>query len=197
MKNIILHISIILIFSCKHVNSESKGATIHINNDGLYFEKDSINSVKDKVFEEDCVFDQETQTDGFLKGIKELENYVWDSESKTASIQISDNEILKIYRGGCTHFVLSATYEIKNLNLSFPKDKEFVFSKVLWVSELLKEFDLIKIQDDLKFNNFTFENDHNSIFLDLKNKEESNITYSIWVNDHSEYSEISIIRDMN
>jgi hypothetical protein len=193
MKKVIFYCLIFLIFSCKNESSNSRKA---ISKD-LNLVKDTIVSLEEMTEVEDCIFDQEAQTDEFLKGIKEFENYVWDSETKLATVELSKTEMLKIYRGGCAHFTLSATFEIKNLNLSFPKDKEFIFSKVLWVSQLIKEFHFEKIYNDLELNNFTLENDHNSVFISLNSKEESNLTYSILVSDHSEYSEISIIQDMN
>ena len=54
-----------------------------------------------------CVFDQETQTDEFLIGVKEFSNYSWDDEAKIASIELENDERIDITRGGCDHFTYS------------------------------------------------------------------------------------------
>ncbi|MFD0837134.1 hypothetical protein ACFQ0I_15250 [Mariniflexile aquimaris] len=148
MKNIILYISIIFIFSCKQVNSESKEVSVHINEDGISVEKDSDNSIRYKVTKEDCVFDQETQTDQFLKGIKELENYVWDSDTKTAEIVLNDHWGLTIKRGGCNHFEMSASFIYDRiLDLEKEEDKQIIFNQILWISSLLEDFDGNALKD--------------------------------------------------
>ena len=51
-----------------------------------------------------CIFDLSTQTDGFLQGIGEFENYTWNDSSKTATILLDVGDTVKILHGGCTSF---------------------------------------------------------------------------------------------
>lgn len=89
---------------------------------------------------QDCIFDQSTQTDEFLKGIKELENYQWDSETKTAKIVLNDHWSLTIKRGGCDYFEMSATFFHERI-LDIEKDKKQIFDSIIWITSLLEDFD--------------------------------------------------------
>lgn len=53
---------------------------------------------------DDCIFDQTTQTDAFLKGLPELEDYIWIDSLKQAVILLDNGETLNVARGGCIHF---------------------------------------------------------------------------------------------
>ncbi|WP_339624621.1 hypothetical protein [uncultured Winogradskyella sp.] len=57
-----------------------------------------LTNKKPSVFLEECIFDQATQTDEFLKEIDELEGYVWNTETKTAEITLYDHWFLTIRR---------------------------------------------------------------------------------------------------
>lgn len=116
-----------------------------INND---FKTEYLSaSGKKKELSQDCIFDQETQTDYFLKGIKELENYTWDNETKTAEIVLNDHWNLTLKRGGCDHFEMSAEFMVDR-ELDFEKDEKLIFDKISWISSLLnKEFDYEIIQE--------------------------------------------------
>lgn len=171
MKNIIFYIPMILIFSCKHVNSESKEGSIHMSSDSLNLVNDSVNLDKNEISDEDCVFDQETQTDEFLKGIKELENYVWDSESKTAEIVLNDHWGLTIKRGGCNHFEMSASFLYDRV-LDFEKDKKQIFDNIIWITSLLKDFDAEIIKESINNDKIVITKDdkfnYHINFMDVK-----------------------------
>ena len=52
----------------------------------------------------ECIYDLETQTNGFLKETSFGEIHEWNNDNKTALIHISEYETLEILRGGCSHF---------------------------------------------------------------------------------------------
>jgi hypothetical protein len=93
-----------------------------------------------KVEQQTCFFDQSTQTDDFLKGIKEFEGYVWHSDTKTAEIVLNDHWSLTIKRGGCDHFEMSASFMYDRI-LDIEKDKKQIFDSVIWITSLLEDFD--------------------------------------------------------
>lgn len=84
----------------------------------------------------DCIFDVSAQNDDFLKGIGELEGYHWNPETKTAFIRISKTETLDIFRGGCDHFSMKATFSVSK-DLTLEKNQKDLFDKIIWVSSLL------------------------------------------------------------
>ena len=86
----------------------------------------------------DCIFDQSTQNDAFLKGIAELSNYTWNADKHTATILLSNTDTLYISRGGCYDFGVSAEFSLMDVNESY-SDFEKAKEKVLWVTSLLKE----------------------------------------------------------
>lgn len=94
----------------------------------------------------DCVFDLTTQNDDFLKGIDALKEYSWDQETKTASLRLSKTEVLEIYRGGCDHFSLKATFTVPK-KITLEKNQKYIFDKILWISQLVyhnSEYELIE-----------------------------------------------------
>jgi hypothetical protein len=204
MKRILFYISMVLFLSCNQNKTTTKNVSVHIDEEGIYFVEDSIEKINEQADDsiiseenkedEDCIFDQTTQTDDFLKGIKEFEGYTWNKETKTASIRLSENEALEIYRGGCAHFGLSISFKLIGENVSYPKDKQVVFGKLLWAAKLIKEFDYELIEKDILNENFEIYNGHNNTSLELLS--ETNNSLYIWISDHSEYSEIAIIFNM-
>ncbi|MBL87523.1 MAG: hypothetical protein CMO82_12785 [Winogradskyella sp.] len=89
---------------------------------------------------EDCIFDQSTQTDEFLKDIKELEGYVWHPDTKMAEIILNKQESLIIKRGGCDVFQFYASFMNEKV-LDFEKDKKQIFDSIIWITSLLEDFD--------------------------------------------------------
>ena len=99
-----------------------------------------LTNKKPSVFLEECIFDQATQTDEFLKQIDELEGYVWNPETKTAEIALDDHRLLTIKRGGCNHFEMSASFKYDRI-LNIEKDEKQIFDNIIWITSLLKDFD--------------------------------------------------------
>ncbi len=89
---------------------------------------------------EDCIFDQSTQTDEFLKDIKELEGYVWHPDTKMAEIILNNQESLILKRGGCDVFQFYASFMNEKV-LDFEKDKKQIFDSIIWITSLLEDFD--------------------------------------------------------
>lgn len=186
MKKKIFYLILILFLSCKHNNSKPEGVSVSII-------EDSINTSENIIKDEDCIFDQTTQTDEFLKGIKELENYVWNQETKTATIKLSDVEILEIYRGGCAHFGLSATFTFNDKKILYPIDKEFIIEKSLWISRILKEFAFDEISKSFESNGYMVDiEDNDSYIFDFKDPYLIDNHYSIWIKNNPTHSNIEI-----
>jgi hypothetical protein len=162
------------VFSCKRTENNSTFSTINKDSISVKNKNNTIKSVSiaeenKEIEDEECIFDQSTQTDEFLKNIKELENYVWDEENRTATIKLSKTEILKIYRGGCMHFSLSATFVYDRI-LDLEKDKKLIFDKIIWISLLLDEFDGKDIKEAISNSHFSItknaENDFHLNFME-------------------------------
>ena len=113
---------------------------------------------KDLITEDDCIFDQSTQTDEFLKDIQALKSYVWDYESRTATILLENHDTLLISRGGCYDFGVSAEFRIRNDTMNY-KNWNMVFEKVLWIAKILEsEFDYTRIKENIESNEIVIEN---------------------------------------
>ncbi len=85
--------------------------------------------------EDECIFDQTTQTDDFVKSVAEFSNYSWNSETKEATIILPNAEVLVAHRGGCNHFGISGTL-ITNDSTNF-SDLDHWFERCLWIAERL------------------------------------------------------------
>lgn len=133
------------------------------------------------LIEQDCIFDQATQTDEFLKDIKELENYVWDNESKTAEIVLNDHWGLSLKRGGCDHFTVQADF-IYDRAIDFEERKDFVFQQVVWVSDLIKDFDGKTIRECIEKGKISIEVEDNKRhihFMDERIYESYYMSFSV------------------
>jgi hypothetical protein len=196
------YLMIILFISCnqnKSVNNEESNffseGSIHLSQDFKdKFEKEVSDSIIPQNLEnQNCIFDQTKQTDDFLKGIKEFEGYVWNPETKIAIIKLSETETLEIFRGGCAHFSLSATFTFNNKMLSFKKDKEFIIRKSLWISKLITEFHFEELSNNLESNSYIIEDyENNSTQIYFTNKYLANNHYSIWISNNTTNSKIEI-----
>ena len=79
---------------------------------------------------EECIFDQATQTNDFLKEKPLFKEFKWDSISKVASGVIGADSI-QITRGGCTHFSFYVVIRTKELDTLEFSDQKFGFKKAL------------------------------------------------------------------
>lgn len=133
----------------------------------------------------DCNFDLKTQDDSFLKEIDELKNYNWNQKSKTASIKISQQETIKIFRGGCNDFLLKGEFLIPK-TITFKNNKDYILNKILWISKLIFEkSDYIEIEKCLKNNKISIdESNPNNIHINLLNHKVYN-SYTIFYNSEN------------
>ena len=155
-------------------------------------------SQKEVIKKSDCIFDLETQNDDFLKGIKELQNYSWDSKTKTATIIISIDETIEIYRGGCDDFSLSAKFIVPK-KITFKKNKEYIFGKILWVSKLLYDkSDYEIINECINKNKYSVdESDPNNIHINLMNNLVYNNFIIFYNNEENQFNTFSITYFIN
>ena len=149
-------------------------------------------SPETNIEEVECIFDQSTQTDEFLKGIKELENYIWDAQTKTAEIILNDHWDLTIKRGGCDHFSFEATFTYDKF-IDFEENKELVFDKIVWLSNLLDDLDGEILAECIKENKLTIEPEDNKRhihFMDVRIYELYYMLFST-LEENSSYFSIS------
>lgn len=150
-------------------------------------------SIENQEKEEDCIFDQETQNDDFLKGISELKGYVWNQEKRTATLKISEKETLKIFRGGCDHFSLSATFLVPK-EITFQKNEKYFLSRILWISKLIyhkTEFEAIDIV--IKENKYSVDKSNpENIHINFLNKEVYNSFTAFYNAENKDYNTFSI-----
>lgn len=166
---IVIFIVTAIFFSCKraktHVTSPISIVEITENNKDI----------------DTCIFDQSTQTDDFLKGIEELKGYVWDNKTKTATVKLSEEEKIEIYRGGCDVFAMSTTI-IYDTKLQF--SEEFVIQAIKRIIELLpNEYEEKLITQYLSTNKLVFikegENNYDANFMSQELYESINVLYKI------------------
>jgi hypothetical protein len=64
----------------------------------------TTNIEKVSTVDQDCVFDLTTQTAEFIQEIPDYSNYIWDDQTKTATVLLDNGDTIKLTRGGCVHF---------------------------------------------------------------------------------------------
>lgn len=140
---------------------------------------------------DNCIFDPATQTDEFLQGIPELENYVWNKHIHTAKIQLENHETLYISRGGCNHFGVSAEFLITGLEINLDQALE----KIVWVAELLKdEFEVELLKEAIEKKEYTTDD---TSYMSFANQRLSDLTYSMSFNSGVNETKISLSWYMN
>ena len=156
---------LLLLASCLNASQEQQTKAVDApreTNNQIAMEADSglMEAEGDSEDDADCIFDQTTQTDDFLKGISELENYKWNAEEKEATVILETNDTLLISRGGRSHFGVSAEFRLRNDSTDY-SDWEAVYERVLWISEVLSsEFAHEEIKNALKASEIEVNNDH-------------------------------------
>ena len=161
MKTHFLIFIIVFLFSCKKEKTSSRP---NLNDVEYELSLENEKAKNQSSVEHECIFDQSTQTDAFLKGLKELEDYTWNNESKSAEIVLNDHWSLTITRGGCDHFLLSAEF-LYDRNLEFEDNKKVIFEKIIWITSLLKEeFEFESIKSCIEEDKLTFTETDNGFF---------------------------------
>ncbi|MBI9060032.1 MAG: hypothetical protein JEZ01_19860 [Labilibaculum sp.] len=159
MKYLLYTLILVSIISCSNnpqakkldkIEVTEQSSTVLQNPKNAELKTDSIIETATETEENsECIFDQTTQTDDFLKGKMELDNYIWDSISKTATIILENKDTLLITRGGCDHFEVSAEFRLRNDKTDY-KDWNNVNKRVLWISRILEsEFSYYEIKNEI------------------------------------------------
>lgn len=189
-----IYLIVLFFWSCPQTSNSQNEAKVIISENGLSIKEDTLKS--NPKAKGHCDFDQATLTDEFLKEIKEFEGYSWDQESKIATIVLSKKETLKIFRGGCDFYMVSALFKIDDLSLNYPKDKDYILSKVKWIANLIEDFQDIKISELIDANIFTEIKGENNTTLELLRFEDL-MKIWIWVNNEGKYSEVALSYRIN
>jgi hypothetical protein len=173
-----IYIPILFLFaSCSYTSKEKQESSIPIatentvenNVDTLSVETEAEITTEE---ESDCIFDQSTQTDKFLKGIEELKDYKWDAEEKIATIALGSGDTLLISRGGCYQFGVSAEFRLRKDTTDYSNWKN-VYEKVLWISKLLStDFAYEEIRNEL--NASEIERDNNNTYFSNEYLQDNN-----------------------
>ncbi|MCW3786299.1 hypothetical protein [Plebeiibacterium sediminum] len=195
MKKLINIIVLFVLVSCsvssnKNSNKELKEEPMA---DLILVEDSVLENTESKISEDgECIFNQLTQTDEFLKGIGELSTYEWDSIEKVATIILESNDTLLIKRGGCNFYSVSADFILRHDTLDYSQ-WENVFNKVLWISgllssdfaykELKNEIDSssIKINGDYVYFSNEYLQDNNYELYRTIEKEKTSIVLSHYI----------------
>ncbi len=159
-----------MLFGCE--KNENKNPNKHsvLKTEAVKQTKVEAESKVSKIIE-DCIFDQATQTDDFLKGIKELEGYTWDDEAKTAEIILNDHWFLSITRGGCDSFSMSMDF-LYDRALNFDENKEMIFNQIIWGTNLLNnEFNSDLIKETIVEGKITITKEEDFIYVHFMNPE--------------------------
>ncbi|WP_340153380.1 hypothetical protein [uncultured Marivirga sp.] len=114
--------------------------------------------------EEDCIFDQETQTDEFIRDIQEFQNYEWNDSTKEATIILESGDTLIAYRGGCYHFGISGTLKTADQELR-ETSKDYILEKGLWMAKnLFTTFNFNELQNKVTTEDYEIIRSDEEIF---------------------------------
>ncbi len=131
--------------------------------------------------ESDCIFDQLTQTNEFLKGTEFWNIHEWDNETKTALVHISEYETLEIKKGGCVHFSYYVTLSLFDDSTRLDNHEYWIDAIQTWTH---------KLPD--------FDNEHlDSLIKKRTNPEQNSDKQLVWFFDQDMYcsSELWIERE--
>lgn len=114
--------------------------------------------------QDDCIFDQSTQTDDFIKNIDEFQNYTWDNSKKEATIFLNNGDTLVAQRGGCIHFGISGTLIQKDSKIESIDQLE-LFNTGLWIAQrLFNQKDFKELEEKFENKDYTIERDDDQLF---------------------------------
>jgi len=115
--------------------------------------------------ENDCIFDESTQTDDFLKNIPEFSNYIWNDELKTATIKLENGDTLIVKKGGCYHYSFYGKLILKNSNINFNLN-DTIKKKALWIAKkLFEKSDFEFFEKSINEKNYEIIKNDNQIYI--------------------------------
>lgn len=148
---------LLLILSCCSNPNQEKNQISRAEENPTVITDSLPNSASGNTESEDCIFDQATQTDEFLKNVQELKGYNWDYASRTATYILETGDTLLVTRGGCNHFTVSAEFRLRNDKADYSKWSN-VYQKALWIAKALDtEFYYEELKKDIDLNKVTIE----------------------------------------
>ena len=175
-KRIIITIIAVLIIGISYFGIEMFVFTKGVKNDINILEKENVELAEKETeslpefSEDDCVFDSNTQTDDFLKKIPEFSDYVWDNETKKATIQLDNGNTLIVTRGGCVHFSFYGNLLLNKSEQNF-NDENGIFNKALWIAErLFHKSDYELIRKSLNSKDYEIEKSESQYYLNFKSE---------------------------
>ena len=115
--------------------------------------------------DEECIFDQSTQTDEFIKTKGVFSNYVWDNDKKEATIVLDNGDVLKARRGGCVHFGMSGELESSDTSVELT-DINYWFEKAMWIAQnILDQSDAEHLKNQISKKQYTLLSENDSIYV--------------------------------
>jgi len=140
--------------------------------------------------QEDCTFDQSTQTDEFIRNIPEFSNYIWNDNKKEATILLENGDTLIAHRGGCVHFGISGDLFV-SLDNNENYDLEDWLDKCKWMAKrLFSEYDFEVLVSSLKNKTYTKFSENNMIYMVIPHN--SYIEYYIAIPTDGKSKKVSI-----
>ena len=97
-------------------------------------QENSHSETSDQTGSDDCIFDQATQTDEFVRNIPEFADYSWDDSAKTATILLPAGDTLYATRGGCDHFMFIGKL-VKKGNDHAIDDQSYWLEQGAWIAK--------------------------------------------------------------
>lgn len=106
--------------------------------------------------DDECIFDQATQTSEFLDTVSQFQDYTWVDSIVTAFIALPNADSLEIKRGGCVHFGYYFTLITEDTNALNQIDHWFEIIQGYTI-KLRGDFDFDYLEEQYVFGNSTLE----------------------------------------
>lgn len=135
--------------------------------------------------EEECIFDQDTQTDEFVKKVSEFSNYSWDDNLKEATIQLKNGNVLVAHRGGCVHFGISGELYLKDCGINL-QDLNYWFREAKWIGKrLFSDSDFKLLKESIDNKTYTDLSDEGAAYIIIPHNTYNEFSISVKKDDAS------------
>jgi len=198
MKKLLIVLLGLAVMSCN--SSENKSATDEIKADSssaAILEKDSASIANDETEQaDDCVFDQSTQTEDFMK-LTGIKNYSWDAKTRTATKVTENGDTLKLQRGGCDHYTVGV-WKVESIHKTHSHDNGKWISEAIELGEYLKdELDLDKVKKAIQNKKYDLIEMDNGDMIQFHDQSLVDMNYTIERSSNENQTEIGIFMYMN